>query len=144
MSSGTINFITEIIIIWVLVGAVIGIIFVANKNRSPQPLPLKKPSLAFFPKYYIDLPSSGGRTESLETVMAQKGFRPVAHESGRKYFERGSVLGDFSIKWAKLRISEMESSPYRLSIAYGGAALFDTGDLWKFAKEIERILSSPE
>lgn len=76
--------------------------------------------------------------------MEKRGFRAVTLESGKRYFERGSVFGDFSIKWTKLRISEMEGRPNCLSIAYGGPVLFDTGDLWKFAKELESYLTSPE
>ena len=59
----------------ILTCAVIGTVFVVNKRKSPRPLPLEKPSLALFPKYYFNLPSSDGQAEGLAKLMEQKGFR---------------------------------------------------------------------
>lgn len=136
------EFVASVMKAGVFAAVAIAVVLTVNRKISARPLPSEKPGLAFFPKYYIDLPTDAGRADGLEAAMTQKGFRAVENKSGGKSFERGSVLGDLSIDWVKLRISEMEGSPGRLLIAYGGPALFDTGDLWKFAREIERILSS--
>ncbi len=76
--------------------------------------------------------------------MEEIGFGAATFESGKRYSEKGSVFGDVSIEWTKLRISEMEGPRHCLSIAYGGPVLFDTGDLWKFARELEGYLASKE
>lgn len=136
------EFIAGVMKAGVVAAVAIAAVFAIYRKKSARPLPPEKPGLAFFPKYYIDLPAAAGGAGGLEAAMTQKGFRAVTAKSGGKSFERGSVLGDFSIDWVKLRISEMEGSPGRLLIAYGGPALFDTGDLWKFAREIERILAT--
>lgn len=130
---------------WAIVAAaVITTVFMVNMRKVPLSLPSAKPTLAFFPKYYISLPLSEGRPERLKEILEEKGLKANTDRSGKTVFERGSVLGDFSIKWTKLRISQIEGRPGRLSITYGGPALFDTGDLWKFAKELETFLASPE
>ncbi len=59
-------------------------------------------------------------------------------------YKRGSVLGDFTIKIAKVNLffSLPLESETKLYIQYGTFALFDTGDLWKFTNEIRGKLVS--
>lgn len=121
------------------VAAMLGI----YRQKSARPLPPEKPTLAFFPKYYVKLPSTQAQREDLAGFMEQQGFRNVDHESGKKQFERGSVFGDLSLKWAKVKVSESDDYPGCLLIEYGTVCLFDTGDLWKFSKEIEELMANP-
>jgi hypothetical protein len=72
--------------------------------------------------------------------LEQFGFREVRRDTENIEFSRGSALGDFSIKIAKLvaTASLPLSNPPQLKVKYGVAfgCAFDTGDLWKFCQEL--------
>lgn len=121
-----------------------------NTIRGPRPLGEKKPMVTFLPKYLVTIRLPAGVTEAsdpgagLEELVAPLGFKL---ESGTKevlQFGRGSLLGDFSIKIAKvyLRFRLPLSGETQCEVAYGFGALFDTGDLWRFANELKDKLES--
>ena len=52
---------------------------------------------------------------------------------------RGHILGDFSIKLAKvnLLVTEPKSGFVEFAIEAGWVAAFDTGDFWQFLTELK-------
>ncbi len=119
----------------------VALIYILNGRSAPRSLPETKPRIAFFPKYTIPIPSLDSDVPDLAEIMKEKGFTVVESGTGQRTFERGHILGDFSIEWVKVRIRELGKGSNQLMIEYPGPALFDTGDLWKMAKELQRLLS---
>lgn len=107
------------------------------------PLPSKKPFFQLFPKYYWTLDSKLDEA-GLQKVMSKFGFSLKKEGEDKLIFHRGSVLGDFSIKIAKVDVvfEKPLDSGSRINIEYGAFALFDTGDLWKFSLELRKKLTN--
>jgi len=131
-----------------LIVGLLAILKVSYTVKGFLPLPLKKPRFALLPKYVVSLPVDDTDVESdLSSRFAHYGFREVRRDANTIMFCRGSALGDFSVKIAKIiaTTSFPVSNPVQLKIEYGvvfGCA-FDTGDLWKFCKELaEKIEAS--
>ncbi len=129
-----------------LVIFVLVILKVAYTTKQPIVLPSSKPSFCFLPKYTFNLPLTGKDLPKIQSVMIDSGFRESRSSSSELRFERGSALGDISIKIAKLlaAVKIPASGPLEMSVEYGvvfGAA-FDTGDLWKFCRELEERIQA--
>lgn len=128
----------------IVVGALVGV-FVAYRLKTARDLPASKPSFCLLPKYKVSLrlpPEVVSSSEPISLLgqrLAEFGFSESKRESGILRYSRGSLLGDFSIKIAKVNLTfplplEAETA---VEIAYGQIAAFDTGDLWRFATELK-------
>ncbi|NES24739.1 MAG: hypothetical protein F6K41_38970, partial [Symploca sp. SIO3E6] len=76
--------------------------------------------------------------KNLEKILASQGFQPIGKKNGRAYFTRGSVLGDISIKLAKIRVGvkEQTDGQSELTVEASWIVAFDTGDFWQFTSEL--------
>ena len=72
--------------------------------------------------------------------MESFGFHQKKQKEDHYSFSRGSVLGDLSIKITRVNI-EIEKpikNDCKVFLSYGNfAPTFDTGDLWKFSRELK-------
>lgn len=118
------------------------------RKRKPRPLDKKKPWLKWFPKYAVsvrippEVLDSGNPDEQLENRLAAMGFRHEAWTKEAVHFTRGKSWGDFHAKLIRMRISLSHplQSVSEMNVEVAGVCLFDTGDLWKVAREAkERI-----
>ncbi|MCC0056695.1 MAG: hypothetical protein H6883_11215 [Rhodobiaceae bacterium] len=91
-------------------------------------LPAQKPRIAFFPKYKW----THDKPAEVRRRLADHGFK----EAVSGVFLRGSYLGDFSLRIAKMRVTLNEEGHAR--IGSGGVFIaFDTGDTWQLATELK-------
>ena len=105
----------------------------------------KKPLISFFPKFKtkVKLPSqlleSENPEKELENALSKYGFIKKSKDGSVTKYSRGHILGDFSIKLAKvnLLVTEPESCCTEISIEAGWVIAFDTGDFWKFLTELK-------
>ena len=109
--------------------------------KASLPLPSTRPRFCLLPKYVVSLPLEGPDVEGdLSSRLALYGFQELRRDANAVVYSRGSAVGDFSIKIAKLVVTATFplSNPARLNIEYGVAfgCAFDTGDLWKFCREL--------
>ncbi len=133
----------EIIIIVVVALVTITLLYKMLPYRS---LGAKKPFIAFLPKYKITVRHSLSNAE-LESKLADHGFKKVKESESYQQFTRGSVLGDISIKLAKVNVGlrKLAENEHELTVQAGWIAAFDTGDHWKFTKElIEKIKNAKQ
>ena len=120
---------------------------VIYSTKSFAVLPSVKPKFCLFPKYVVTLQLNGSEPESeLSSRLANWGFRERPDGSNRLTFHRGSAVGDFSIKIAKLiaTASRPVKESVELYVSYGvplGVA-FDTGDLWQVCHELQQKLDA--
>ena len=109
--------------------------------KTFSPLPSTKPRFCLLPKYVVPLPVDGPDVEVvLSSRLAHYGFREIRRDANAIVFSRGSALGEFSIKIAKLvATATLPLAPLtQLNVEYGVAfgCAFDTGDLWTFCREL--------
>jgi hypothetical protein len=118
--------------------------------KTPASMPARKPLLCVLPKYWaivnIDaaILNSDDPTQVIVSSLEALGFHVARQGPHRVELSRGHILGDFSIKIAKLnvRISLPADQKTKLTIEYGAlfGAAFDTGDLWRVTTQlIERL-----
>ncbi|NQT40024.1 MAG: hypothetical protein HQ581_21200 [Planctomycetes bacterium] len=130
-----------IITIAVVVTFLITLFYKLIPYRRPRE---KKPLLALFPKYHSEV--DWGEPEiglaEIEERLAEFGFRKFKTRNGMTFFQRGHLLGDFSIKIVKLKcgISEPENGKSTITLEASWVAGFDTGDLWVFLSELKQKL----
>lgn len=125
------------------------VVYVLYRRAGPRDLTGSKPAFCMFPKYRFEIAlpervhSATDQIQALTRELEPMGFRPARQDDHGAVFTRGSVLGDFSIKVAKLNLRfEWPLKPItRVVIGYGVFAAFDTGDLWKFSTELKTRLS---
>ena len=128
------RFIVPVIIMVV----VIVVLKIAYAVKPHAEIPPKKPKLCWLPKYKLRLPvvERLGVEDDLSEALMQLGFR----QTGELQFSRGSGLGDFSIKIAKVIVTAESplTNPLALRVEYGAVCgvAFDNGDLWKFCDEL--------
>ena len=120
---------------------------ISYSSKGFVPLSAHKPAVCWLPKYIVDIPLAGNALEaSLTARLEHHGFRVRRRSADAIVFQRGSELGDFSIKIAKLiaTVRLPISSPARMTVEYGVAfgCAFDTGDLWKFCNELKEKLET--
>ncbi len=91
----------------------------------------KKPLATIFPKYrfpIVDL-------EATKSRLADLGFKKVSDNT----YVRGSYFGDILSKWTKLQVRINEGKTHAVLGSPLIVIAFDTGDLWKIAKELQRF-----
>ncbi len=122
------------------------------KKRKPRPLDKKEPWLKWFPKYKVsvkippDILDSENPDDRLENRLTPMGFRHEAWTKEAVHFTRGKSWGDFHAKLVKMRLSFSHplEADCDMQVEVGSVCLFDTGDLWKVAREAkERIEGNP-
>jgi len=134
----------------VVVPTVIVAFLVAYKFKPFSELSVARPSFSVLPKYFVSvhIPESVILSEtpskSLESMLSSLDFKLEQTTESEIRLVRGSVLGDFSLKIAKVRVSAPLPllSATRIRVEYGSFAAFDTGDLWKFCRELQEKLGT--
>jgi len=118
-------------------------ITVLYKVLPCRDLGAKKPFIAFFPKYKKNVKHSLSNAE-LEKKLADFGFKKVKESESFQKFTRGSVLGDISIKLAKVNVGlrKIAENEHEITVQAGWVAAFDTGDHWKFTKELSEKIEN--
>ena len=101
-----------------------------------------KPGFALFPKYKttISLSSSNNQnTDYITQKLAELGFKVTSSKDGVTSYSRGSIMGDLSVKIAKVNLTFSMSSNSEgiLTVGAGWIAAFDTGDHWQLLSEIK-------
>ena len=129
----------------IFVAVTLAVITMLYKSLPHRNMGEKKPFISFFPKFKtkVKLPASllesGNPEETLETVLSEYGFNKKAKNNSITKYSRGHILGDISIKLAKvnLLVTEPTSGYVEISIEAGWVVAFDTGDFWKFLTELK-------
>ena len=123
--------------ILLIVVAALVILTAVYKLLPYRSLGENKPVIAFLPKYKKNVKHSLTNSE-LEEKLASFGFKKVRGNESFSKFTRGSVLGDISIKLAKVgvNIRKIADNEHEVTVQAGWIAAFDTGDHWKFTKEL--------
>ena len=91
----------------------------------------------------VNAPDGIGHRDRISRRLGDIGFTIQQETSQSIQFTRGHAKGDFAIELAKVDVTvslplETEAT---VIVEYGWVCLFDTGDLWEFAKELQRSLS---
>ena len=124
--------------------AVVGMLMIVTALYKLLPYRVagtKKPFLALLPKYKKRVKHSLTRAQ-LEEMLAEFGFEKVGGDKSLMKFSRGFVLGDFSIKLAKINVGlkTIADNEHEITVQAGWVAAFDTGDHWQLIAELgERI-----
>jgi hypothetical protein len=129
----------------VIVSVVVAAFLVAYRLKPFSELSVRRPMLSVLPKYLVSIriPTavilSQNPSESLEEMLSSLDFKLEETTASEIRFTRGSVLGEFSFKVAKVRVSAPFPllSETQMQIEYGAFAAFDTGHLWKFCRELQ-------
>ena len=118
-------------------------ITVLYKVIPHRDLGVKKPFIAFLPKYKKNVKHSLNNSE-LEEKLAGFGFKKVKENDTSQVFTRGSVLGDISIKLAKVNVGlrKIGDNEHEVTVQAGWLAAFDTGDHWVFTKELSEKIEN--
>lgn len=87
----------------------------------------KKPLIAFFPKYVVCID-----TDIAVSNLEAAGFKSY---KGTHTFVRGYYLGDFLARFSRLNVVFKEDKAYIHAPII--VILFDTGNLWKIAKDLQ-------
>lgn len=95
--------------------------------KPHQTLPDEKPQIAFLPKYAFQIDP--------DTAIANLKAAGFTKHEGTDTYVRGYFLGDFSANVARLNIVLKDNMAHIHSPLM--VILFDTGDLWKIAKDIQ-------
>ena len=143
---------TQILMFGVIaaIAAVIALIIflVAYKTKEPTPLPFVRPTFACLPKYITpialpqDIIAAGSPELALGERLAEYGFSESSQTVGKVCYTRGSIVGDLSVKIAKINLT-FSLPLYRrptMTVVAGGPLAFDTGDLWKLTTELKEKL----
>ena len=127
----------------VIVVVTLVIITVLYKILPYRDLGENKPFFALLPKYKNAVKHSLNNVE-IEEKLKSFGFKKVKETESSKMFTRGSVLGDISIKLAKVDVClrKISENEHELTVQAGWVAAFDTGDHWKFTKELSEKLEN--
>ena len=105
----------------------------------------RKPLLALLPKYKKSI-SLNISEEQLESKLATYGFKKSGSKVGFSYFERGSLLGDFSfsvkLMKVKLGVKEPHDGLSEVTLQASWVVAFDTGDFWTLITELANKLEN--
>ncbi len=134
----------------IVTAVTVAVLILAYKRSSPALLPTQKPPFCFLPKYDVPINapiSVSGAADpiaALDRVMRSLGFAQLSETENFVGFGRGSLLGDFSVRIAKVRVefSLPLTSDLHCRVVYGSFAAFDTGDLWTLCSEIKNEIES--
>ena len=88
--------------------------------------------------------SSANPENELEKYLSDFGFVQRSKNETEIKYARGHILGDISIKLAKvnLLIATPVAAVTDISVEAGWVAAFDTGDFWKFLAELKEKIES--
>lgn len=105
----------------------------------------KKPIIALLPKYKIQV-QNNLNDDQIQTILSDLGFKRTQHSSTQSKFSRGSIIGDISIKLAKINIilSKISDNQQEITIEAAWVAAFDTGDHWQFITELAEKLEQAQ
>jgi hypothetical protein len=103
----------------------------------------KKPLVAFLPKYQKTV-TTDKSDEDIQNQLETYGFKKVGLSNSASKFTRGSVVGDFSIKLAKVNVSVSRNHNTSVTVLVDAAwfVAFDTGDSWTFLNELSEKIES--
>lgn len=131
----------DINLIVTVVAIVIGITLL-YKVLPYRALGNKKPPFALLPKYKtnIKLPSSVSSLEDVSNQLKNYGFELKSKTEDMGNYSRGHILGDFSVKLAKvnLKVTIPKENKSEFYIAAAWVVAFDTGDFWSFLNELKQ------
>lgn len=133
----------EIFISTAVIVAVVTLVYKALPHRQ---LPEVKSGFTLFPKYQTSVdwgPTAPGEL-AIEEKFAESRFELSGTAENEMHFQRGHLLGDFSLKLVKLRcrLTLPENGSSILTVEGGWMIAFDTGDLWTITSELKRNLPS--
>ena len=130
----------EIITIVVILVAGLTVIYRLLPFRSVSK---SKPFLSIMPKYRTEVETNLSSSE-LELKLAQYGFKKSKVGSGIDYYDRGTLLGDFSAKLLKVKLGVSNPVNRKTTITLEAAWIvaFDTGDFWSFINELKTKLQN--
>jgi len=115
--------------------------------KEASEMPGEKPRFCWQPKFQtaFELPGEiadgGDPVGAVSRKLGEYGFGQAEVTDTEATFSRGSVVGDFSIKLAKVvLVFELPLVPtVKMEARLGGfAPVFDTGDLWEFVSELKQ------
>jgi len=111
-------------------------------------LPPSKPVICFLPKYSIQASFASTDEAVMMEHLRQLELKDYARTEHRVRFQRGSmVLGEFATGQAKVlvHVHLPLQDTTQVDVEYGAlfGAFFDTGDLWKFCRELVDKLEVP-
>lgn len=137
--------------LWILISliAILFLLTVAYKVIPPRAIGREKPFISFFPKYKtavrlaVAILDASDPVSALTDRLGEWGFKQQKSTKEWMVFSRGHILGDFSVKIAKvdIKVGLPLSENVPLIVEAGWIAGFDTGDLWLFTSEIKEKLS---
>ncbi len=101
----------------------------------------RKPLIALLPKYKKTVHLKANKSE-LENKLSTYGFKKIRSVNKSTYYERGYLLGDFSVKITKIKleVKEIYNDLAEITLAASWFAAFDTGDFWIFITELAKKL----
>jgi hypothetical protein len=122
--------------IFIVVGAVVAIT-VLYKALPLREAGDRKPFIALLPKYKKRIECSFSNTQ-LEQKLSEYGFQKTKESDSKISFSRGSILGDISIKLAKVNvvIERLNGGECEVAVQAAWVVAFDTGDHWGFINEL--------
>lgn len=103
----------------------------------------RKPLIALLPKYKKNIKLNINK-EQVKANLATLGFDETQSKNGITYFNRGSLLGDFSVKLIKINlgVKEPHNGLSEITLEAAWVAAFDTGDFWILTTELVNKLES--
>ena len=121
----------------IIVAGIVILITVGYKLLPYRNAGASKPGIAFLPKYKKTVKHSLTDAE-LASIMTGLGFKSSKKTNEISKFSRGSVVGDISIKLAKVNVTmrKIEPNEHEITVEAGWVAAFDTGDHWRFITEL--------
>lgn len=132
------------------VAIILVVITLVYKIKPHKNLGDKKPSISFFPKFKtkVNLPpdilESDDPEQKLELTLSRYGFTKKAKRGSITKYSRGHLIGDLSIKLAKVNL--LVTLPYsgytEISIEAGWVVAVDTGDFWEFLTELKEKIEN--
>ena len=135
----------EIQVVIFTLEAVIGIT-VLYKMLPHRSLGGRKPFIAIMPKYktLVTLPDELLAIEKLSEKLGEYGFSLKSEADGNSKFTRGHILGDISIKLAKVNLNVIKpvGNQSEFTVEAGWVVGFDTGDFWKFLTELKQKIET--
>ena len=130
-----------------LIGAAVGL-DAMYRGKAPKVLPEGRRRFCVFPKWVapVRLPAAVREADDLAAALGEvlepEGFALETRDAGTLTFARGNVLGDFSVKAAKVRLTfetppADPKAPAHVRAEYAVALpAFDTGDLARLLKDV--------
>lgn len=136
----------EIVYTIITIAVVLAVCAFIYKGLPFRSVGESKPAFCLFPKYEVTICWREPQPEmaSMEAMLSKYGFTAVSIDDRKAVFDRGKLLGDFSVKLLKLRcvVEAPKDGESRLTLQARWMIAFDTGDLWRFTTELKQKLES--